>query len=96
MAIVSFAPTAMVVLDATTTSSRVALPTTGTPTIALVTNPSPAPVWVQLGDSSATASSTGSLAVVPNGQIALTIGTNTDIAVIAAYGVAGINVTVGN
>jgi hypothetical protein len=96
MAIASFAPTASIVLDASATSSRAVLPTTGTPTIALATNTSATPVWVQLGNATVTASPDTSLAVVPNGQIALTIGANTYIAAIALYGIDGINVTVGN
>jgi hypothetical protein len=96
MAIASFAPTATVVLDATPVSSRVALPTTGTPTIVMVTNTGNEPVWVQLGTVTVTASQSSSLAIAPYGQIALTIGTNTFIAVIASYGVDGVNVTVGN
>jgi hypothetical protein len=96
MAIASFAPTATVVLDASATSSRVALPVTGTPTIVLVTNTSDSPVWVQLGTVTVTASPSTSLAVVPDGQIALTIGANTHIAAIALYGIDGVNVTVGN
>lgn len=95
MALASFAPTATIVLDATATSANAALPTTGSPTTVLVTNPGAAPVWVQLGGSNVTASSTSSLMVVPNGQIALTIGANTYIAVVAGYNAAGVNVTVG-
>lgn len=95
MAIASFAPTATIVLDASVTSSRAALPTTGTPTVAMVTNSGSAPIWVQLGGSSVTASPSSSLVVAPYGQVALTIGANTYIAVIAMYGVEGVNVTVG-
>jgi hypothetical protein len=96
MAIASFAPSATIVLDAGATSSNAALPTTGSPTIALVTNPNAAPVWVQLGGSTVTASPSASLVVVPNGQIALTIGTNTFIAAISSYATEGVNVTVGS
>jgi hypothetical protein len=96
MAIASFAPTATVVVDASATSSSVLLPSTGTPTVALITNTGAALVWVQLGGSTVTASPSSSLALVPNGQVALTIGANTYIAVIAMYGVEGVNVTVGN
>jgi hypothetical protein len=96
MAIASFAPTATIVLDAGATSSNAALPTTGTPTVAMVTNTGAAPVWVQLGGSSVTASPSTSLAVMPGAQVALTIGANTYIAVVAAYAVEGVNVTVGS
>jgi hypothetical protein len=95
MAIASFAPSATIVLDAGATSTRALLPTTGSPTTALVTNTGSEPVWVQLGSSTVTASQSSSLAVVPHGQIALTIGSNTYIAVIAVYDVEGVNVTVG-
>lgn len=95
MTIASFAPTATVVLDASATSSRVLLPTTGTPTVALVTNTSDGMVWVQLGGPTVTASQTSSLVVMPGSQIALTIGTNTYIAAISLFVVEGVNVTVG-
>jgi hypothetical protein len=96
MAIASFAPTATIVLEAGATSSNAALPTTGSPTVAMVTNTGAAPVWVQLGGSGVTASSASSLAIMPGAQVALTIGTNTYIAVVAAYTVEGVNVTVGS
>lgn len=96
MAIASFAPTASTTLAATTTSARVILPTTGTPTIALVTNLSGYPVFVQLGDVTVVASPGGSVAIMPGGQLALTIGANTYIAAVTLAGADGINVTVGN
>jgi hypothetical protein len=80
----------------TATSSQVALPTTGTPTIALLTNLGIQPVFVALGTSSAVVAVAGACAVVLRGRsLALTIGTNTNIAAVTLTGVAGLNVAVG-
>jgi hypothetical protein len=80
----------------TATSSQVALPTTGTPTIALLTNLGIQPVFVTLGASSAVVAVAGACAVVlPGRSLALTIGTNTNIAAVTLTGVAGLNVAVG-
>ena len=94
--IASFAPTAAVELAVSTTSSQVAIPTTGTPTIALVTNLGIQPVFVALGTSSTVTVVAGSGVVVMPGQpLALTIGANTNLAAITLTGVAGINIAVG-
>jgi hypothetical protein len=93
MPLASFAPTASVTLDATTVSAAVTLPTTGTPTTALVSNVSAVPVFVSL---IATATANAGVPVMPWGQIALTIGSNTQIAAITDYGTAGLMITVGS
>lgn len=97
MAIASFAPTAGFEMTVTATSSQVVLPTTGTPTIALVSNLSQKPVFVALGASSTVVAVAGACAVVLPGQsLALTIGTNTNIAAVTLAGLAGLNIAVGN
>lgn len=96
MAIASFGPTATVAVEATSTSAATALPTSGTPTIALVSNISASTVFAALGSSSSvTATVTGSVPILPMSQLALTIGANTYIALISES-VAGVNITVGN
>ena len=93
--IASFAPTAAVEIAVTSTSGRTVIPTTGTPTIALVTNLGPSPVFVALGSSSVTVAIGGGAVILPGAQLALTIGTNTNIAAITLSGVAGLNLAVG-
>jgi hypothetical protein len=94
MAIASFAPTAGVTLSVSTTSANAALPITGTPAAALVTNLGQTIVFVALGAAGVVAT-TASLPVLPGTQIALTITPNTNIAAIALAGLSAINVTVG-
>jgi hypothetical protein len=94
--IASFAPTAAVEMAVSTTSSQVALPTAGTPTIALVTNLGIQPVFLALGTSSSVSVVAGAGVVVMPGQpLALTIGANTNVAAIALAGVSGLNIAVG-
>ena len=93
--IASFAPTAAVEIAVTSTSGRTVIPTTGTPTIALVTNLGPSPVFVALGSSSVTVAIGGGVVILPGAQLALTIGANTNIAAITLSGVAGLNLAVG-
>lgn len=96
MAVSSFAPTAYVALDATTVSSNVTLPTTGSPTVAYVSNMGAAPVFVALGTAGATATANAAMPVMPYGQIALTIGTNTTLAAITDFGTAPLVIAVGS
>lgn len=97
MTIASLAPTATIFLTARSVSSQVALPTTGTPTVALVSNTGDQVAFVQLGASaSVTATIQGSTPVMPGEQLALTIGTNTNMAAITLSHQVGINITVGN
>ena len=95
MALPSFAPTGAVSLSATGTSASVVLPTAGTPITALVTNVGGQPVFVSLGAGGVVATQAGSLAVMPGDQIALTIGTATNLAAIAPFGGSGLNIAVG-
>lgn len=90
----SFAPTAFAFIgNSGATSNRVLLPTTGTPTIALVSNPGPHTTYVLLGASNAVvASQTAGVALFSGQSIALTIGTNTYI---ACHG-GSLNIAVGN
>jgi hypothetical protein len=95
MAIDSFAPTAAVELQATNVSSSVALPTTGSPTVAIVTNLGQRAAFVALGDDTVEALQYGSMAVLPGSPVTLTIGANTNLAAITLSGVAGLNIAVG-
>jgi hypothetical protein len=95
MAIDSFAPTDAVELQAANVSSSVELPTTGSPTVAIVTNLGQRVVFVALGDDTVEALQYGSMAVLPGSSVALTIGTNTNLAAITLSGVAGLNIAVG-
>jgi hypothetical protein len=95
--IASFAPTAAVEMAVTSTSSQITIPTTGTPTIALLTNLGIQPIFVALGTSSAVNVVAGAGVVVMPGQpLALTIGANTNLAAVTLTGVSGLNVAVGS
>lgn len=96
MAIASFAPTApSITIAATGTSARTVLPTTGTPTIALVSNLGSSTAFVALGDNTVVAAN--GIPVMPHSQLALTIGTATNIAVAApGFTISAVSVTVGN
>ena len=92
----SFAPTGAVGGVASQPSQALLLPTAGTPTIALVSNLGDIPVYVLMGTSSAVVVTTSTgLPVLPNEKIALTIGSNTYIAILAAFGTP-VQVNVGN
>jgi len=97
MAVASFGPTATTFLTALpTVSTAIILPTTGTPTIAYVTNTDDFWIYVSLGNSSVSASETTSMPIPPRGQLPLTIGTNTYLAAISLDKPVGVNITVGN
>lgn len=96
MAIASFAPNAAVALAVSVTSSQVSLPTTGTPTIAVVTNIGSQPAYVALGSSSASVVAGAGMVVMPGAPLVLTIGANTNIAAITLSGATGLNIAVGN
>jgi hypothetical protein len=95
MALASLALTAAVEISVTSTSARTALPTTGSPTTALLTNLGPAPVFVLLGDNTAVVTIANGAVVMPGASLALTIGTATNIAAITLSGAAGLNLAVG-
>jgi hypothetical protein len=89
----SFAPTAFAsIANSGASSNRVALPVTGTPTIALVSNPGPHTAYIALGTATVVASPTNGLALQSSQSIALTIGANTYI---ACFG-GSLNIAVGN
>ena len=90
----SFAPSASLPLQATQTSSSVALPLTGSPTTVVVTNLGEKVAFVALGGSTVEASEE-SMAILAHGSLTLTLGTNTYLAAIALSGVTGLNITAG-
>lgn len=94
MTIPSLAPVAGATLAASTTSANGTIPTGGT--IAVVTNYGAALAFVTLGTSAALAATPAGLPILPSGQAALTIGSNTTIAAVTLAGVTALNVTVGN
>lgn len=96
MAIQGFAPTSFSSISAMQGSSSHALPGAGT--TALIVNMGPAPAAVLLSDSADTPVDGGSGTVVmPGRSLALTIGSNTYISVVAlGYGSAWLNVSVGS
>lgn len=97
MAIASFGPTAAIEMAVTQVTANVALPTAGTPTIAIVSNLSQQVVFVALGTGTVTAAIGTSMAILPGTSVALTIGgTITNLAAITLAGLAGLNITVGN
>ena len=98
MAVASFAPTASFDMSVTQQSQNVALPTTGTPTIAFVENLGEQIIYVALvASGTAQVSPRQGLAVYPRTPpFPLTIGANTNIAAVTLAGVCGLNVTVGN
>jgi hypothetical protein len=93
--VASFAPTAAVEMVVSTMSARVAIPTTGSPTVVVVTNLSGQAVFVALGGSNVTVSAGGGVPVMPFGKLALTIGGNTYLAAITQAGFAELDLTVG-
>lgn len=96
VALASFAPTASIPFQATQASGNVLLPTTGTPTIVVVTNLGQQAVFVALGGSTVSVIPNGGLAIMPGDNAALTIGANTYLAVVSLNGLVGLNITVGN
>jgi hypothetical protein len=102
MALASLNPTASITLSAGKVSTAVAIPTTGSPTTAVVTNIL-APgnetgnvAFLQMGTSSAVqASDLTSYAVLAGQSVALTIGSNTYIAAVTQFGETQLNITVG-
>lgn len=88
----SFAPTASAFLAATPTPATIVLPTTGTPTVALVTNIGQLLVFVALA---ATVAPPAGVVLMPGASIMLTIGGATNIAAATLSGASGISITVG-
>lgn len=94
MAVASFAPSGGVDLSASSTSSNVAIPTAGTPVAVMVTNLGQQMAFVVLGASSVVATPAG-LPILPGTQVALTIGSNTNIAAVTLAGQSTLNITAG-
>ncbi|MGF6837061.1 hypothetical protein QF001_000928 [Paraburkholderia youngii] len=94
-ALPAIAPTGQAQLAVSTTSANVAWPTTGTPTQIVVTNMGPLTAFVQLGNSSVTASATTGMPVLPYSSVVLTVGANTNIAAITQGSSTVIVITAG-
>jgi hypothetical protein len=94
----AFTPTARAQMAAEPTSSNVALPTTGTPTLLRVTNLGPFDAFVLLGSSSAVAAAvaTGLTVLARTSSPFLVIGSNTYLAAITQSGGAALNLDLGN
>lgn len=95
-AVASFGPTGEARLGVTTTSARVILSTTGTPTAARVTNLGSQTAFVLLGTSTVTVTSATGLVLTPGESIYLTLGSNTYIAGITNSGTSALAVDLGS
>ena len=92
-----FTPTGRSRLAASTTSTNVALSTTGTPGLALVTNLGPAPAFITLGTTNAIAATIATgVTVLPNSQFFLGIGSNTYLAAVTQNQWASLTIDLGN
>lgn len=94
MALAAIAVTGGVALQASGTSARVVIPTSGSPTTIVVTNLGGAPAFVALGDDTAVATA-ASYPVLPGSQIVLTKGSATYVAALTLGGVVGLVITAG-
>lgn len=93
--VLSISPTASATLITGTTTANIQIPTTGTPTVALITNLGQFTVFLAFGTSSAVVAANGGVPLLANSAMAVTIGTFTWIAAISLGGFGEINVTVG-
>lgn len=94
MAVVSsVSPTASATLIATTTSANIAIPTTGTPTVALLTNLGQFLVFLAFGTSSAVTAANGGVPLMPGASLPVTIGSFTFVAAITLFGTIEVNIT---
>lgn len=84
MALASFTPTGQASITANGVSANVAIPETGTPTQIIVTNLGGAPAFVLLGAPGVQVTIANGTPVLPNCPIALTLGTNTELAAITS------------
>lgn len=93
----AFTQTATAFFSAGPTTSNVVIPTTGSPTMMLVTNTSEAVVYVVFGTSNAVvATQATGLAIEPHATtVPLVIGSNTYMAAITNFAMAGLNIAVG-
>lgn len=96
MALSAFTPGSTVELLATPVSSNVALPVSGSPPTAVVTNVGEWTAFVSLGTSNAvTAAFATSMAIRPGATVALTLGSNTYLAAVALGNGTALNITTG-
>lgn len=99
IALSSFASTAQTVIPVSGKSQTVVLPTTGSPTLAIVTNPSSTDtVFVLLGGAGLVVTTATGMPILPRSVMVFTITPNTTIAAINSGNSVGSNlyVTVGN
>jgi hypothetical protein len=98
IALSSFAPASQATVEASDKSTSLLLSTTGTPTIALLTNTSwTAIMYVLLGGSGVVATIATGTPIMPGASLPLTIGANTELAVICNPGNSGgLSVTLGS
>lgn len=95
MALPAITPTGAASLEASITSSRVAIPATGTPTQVVVTNFGPSAAFVALGDTTVVATVAAGFAILPNDKAVLTLGTNTNLAAITTHDTAALHINAG-
>lgn len=95
MALPDITPTGAVGLEATTTSSNVVIPTTGTPTQVVVTNFGPSSAFVVLGAAGVAAAVATGFAILPNDKVVLHLGTNTNLAAITTHDTAALHINAG-
>lgn len=97
MALSGFGPTGEAGLTASLMSSRVLIPTAGTPMLAMVTNLSTNTVaFVLLGDNTVIATVATGFPILPQTSMLLTIGAATSIAAICSAFNAPLRISAGN
>lgn len=92
----AFSPTGKAELGASSTSARVAFPTSGTPTIVRVTNNGQTDAFLLMGDNTVVATVSTGLALLARTSIFLTIGANTNLAAVTQANGTALTVDVGN
>lgn len=95
MALPDITPTGAVGLLATNSSSRVTIPSAGTPTQIVIFNFGPSAAFVALGDNTVVATVAGGFAVMPFGTAVLHLGTNTNLAAITTHDTAALHINAG-
>lgn len=91
---VGFTPTSEAALPASTTSSSVALGSSGAKVV--VTNIGTNPVYVILGDSSVSATTASGYPVLPSSTAVLTVGSATYAAAVTSSGTSVLRLSTGN
>jgi hypothetical protein len=91
----TFGPTGTTTLSASSVSSNVALPASGSNLTVLVVNGGSVTGYVALGTSNSVVATTSSVPILPGASIALVQGTNTYLAGITASGTAALTITSG-